>query len=40
MGPERVCRSIHENIRAVYQKAKVRGIPTKELRSLVKISRL
>jgi Uncharacterized protein conserved in bacteria (DUF2312) len=31
------CRNIRESIRDVYKEAKARGIPTKELRSLVKI---
>jgi uncharacterized protein (UPF0335 family) len=31
------CRSVRENIGNVYKEAKARGIPTKELRSLVKI---
>jgi uncharacterized protein (UPF0335 family) len=31
------CRNIRESISNVYKEAKARGIPTKELRSLVKI---
>jgi uncharacterized protein (UPF0335 family) len=31
------CRNIRESISNVYKEAKTRGIPTKELRSLVKI---
>lgn len=31
------CRGIRENIKAVYDEAKAQGIPTKELRTLVKI---
>ncbi len=31
------CRSIRESIANTYKEAKARGIPTKELRSLVKI---
>jgi hypothetical protein len=31
------CRSIHESISSTFKEAKARGIPTKELRSLVKI---
>ncbi|MCP3472329.1 DUF2312 domain-containing protein [Bradyrhizobium sp. CCGUVB1N3] len=33
----KTCRSIRESINAVYQEAKARGVPTKELRALVKI---
>jgi uncharacterized protein (UPF0335 family) len=31
------CRNIRDSIRGVYEDAKAQGIPTKELRSLVKI---
>lgn len=31
------CRNIRENIKAVYDEAKAQGVPTKELRTLVKI---
>jgi uncharacterized protein (UPF0335 family) len=31
------CRGIRENIRAVFEDAKAQGVPTKELRTLVKI---
>ncbi|HMF48273.1 MAG TPA: GapR family DNA-binding domain-containing protein [Candidatus Saccharimonadales bacterium] len=33
----RECRSIHESVSNCYKEAKARGIPTKELRALVKI---
>jgi uncharacterized protein (UPF0335 family) len=31
------CRNVRESIRAVYDEGKARGVPTKELRSLIKI---
>lgn len=42
LGKERgsymsTCRGIRENIKAVYDEAKTQGIPTKELRTLIKI---